>query len=32
MFSTGLGGYLHGVGLTLGFKLSDDESCDGDGG
>ena len=32
MFSTGLGGLLHGVGFPLGVTLSDDDSCDGDGG
>ena len=31
-FSTGLGGLLHGVGLTLGVVIYADDSCDGDGG
>ena len=31
MFGTGLGGVSCGVGFPLGFMLSSDESCDGDG-
>ena len=32
MFSTGLGGFLCGVGFPLGVRLSADESFSGDGG
>ena len=31
-FGTGLGGLLHGIGLTVGATIFSDESCDGDGG
>ena len=31
-FGTGLGGLLHGVLLTLGVNIYDDDSWDGDGG
>ena len=29
MYGTGLGGFLHGIRLPLGVKLSTDESCNG---
>ena len=31
-FTTGLGGFLYGLGLTLCVMVSDDDSCNGEGG
>ena len=32
MYGTGLGGFLHGLGIILGVTISADESCNGNGG